>query len=55
MREGRDVYMVLLRKSEVRRPLGRPRCRRDYNIKANLQELGCGGMDLFVLAHDRNR
>jgi hypothetical protein len=26
-------------------PLGRPRCRWENNIKIDLQEVGCGGMD----------
>jgi hypothetical protein len=36
--------MVLVRKPKGKRPLGRPRVRREYNIKMGLQELGCEGM-----------
>jgi len=36
-------------------PLGRPRCRWEDNIKMDLQEVGCGGMDWIDLAHDRDR
>jgi len=35
--ERRDVYRVLARKAEGKRPLGRPRCRWVDNIKMNLQ------------------
>jgi hypothetical protein len=30
-------------------PLGRPRCRWEYNIKMSLQEIGWGSMDWIVL------
>jgi hypothetical protein len=54
MREGRGVYMVLIGKPEGRRPLGRPRPRREDNIKMDLQEVGgrCG--DWMELAQDRD-
>jgi hypothetical protein len=42
-------------KPEGKRPLGRPRCRWEDNIKAVLQEGGCGGMDWIELAQDRDR
>jgi hypothetical protein len=35
----------LVGKSEGMRPLGRPRCRWEDNIKMDLQEVGCGGRD----------
>jgi hypothetical protein len=41
MGESRGVYSVLVRKPEGRRPLGRPRHRRETNIKMDLQEVGC--------------
>jgi len=41
-------------KPEGKRPLGRPRCRWEDNIKMDLQEVGCGGMDWIELAQDRN-
>jgi len=41
-------------KSEGKRPLGRPRCRWEDNIKMNLQEVICGGMDWIDLAQDRD-
>jgi len=45
MGESRDVYSVPVRKPEGKRPLRRPRRRREDNIKTDLQEAGCGGMD----------
>ena len=44
MGEKRGVYRVLVGKPEGRRPLGRPRCRCVYNIRTDLQEVGCGYM-----------
>ena len=54
-RERRVLYRVLVGKPEGKRPLGRPRCRWEDNIKMNIQEVGCGGMDWIELAQDRNR
>ena len=42
MGEGKGVYRVLVGKSEGKRPLGRPRCRWEDNIKMDLQEVGGG-------------
>jgi len=42
-------------KPEGKRPLGRPQCRWVDNIKMDLQEVGCGGMDWIELAQDRGR
>jgi hypothetical protein len=36
------------------RPLGRPRCRWEDNIKMNLQKVGCRYMDWIELAQDRD-
>jgi hypothetical protein len=38
-----DRYWVLVGRPEGRRPLGRPRCRWEGNIKMDLQEVGYGG------------
>jgi hypothetical protein len=38
-----------------KRPLGKTRCRWEDNIKMDLQEVGCGGMDWIELAQDRDR
>jgi len=40
-------------KPEGKRPLGRPR-RRKENIKMDLQEMGCEGMDWIDAAPDRD-
>jgi hypothetical protein len=50
MGEGRDVYRGLVRKAEAKRPLGRPRCIWKDNIELDIQEVGCGDMDLIWLA-----
>jgi hypothetical protein len=49
MGEKRGVYRVLVGKPEGKRPLRRPRLRREDNIKMDLQEVGCGGMDWIEL------
>ena len=49
------VYRVLVGKPERKRPHGRPRHRWEDNIKMDFQEVGCGGMDWFELAQDRDR
>ena len=53
--ERRGVYRVLVGKREGKIPLGRPRLRWEDNIKMDLQEVGCGGMDWIELAQDRDR
>ena len=39
MGKRRSVYRFLVRKPDGKRPLGRPRCRWEDNIKMGLQEL----------------
>ena len=55
MEEGRNVYRVLVGKPEGRRPLGRPRRRWEDNIRMDLREVECGGVNLMKLAQDRDR
>ena len=45
MGERRGIYRILVGKPKGKIPLGRPRCRWEDNIKMDLQEVGCGGMD----------
>ena len=45
MMEKRGIYRVLVGKPEGKRPLGRHRGRWDDNIKVDIQEVGCGGLD----------
>jgi hypothetical protein len=53
--KSRGVYGILVEKPEGKKPLGTPTCRWEDNIKMNLHELGCGGMDLIDLTQDRDR
>ena len=55
MGEGKGVYRVLVGKTEGKGPLGRPRRRWEDDIKTDLQEMGCGGMEWIELAQDRDR
>jgi hypothetical protein len=48
--ERRGLFQVLVRKPEGKRPLGRDRPRWEDNIKVDLKEVGCGGMDWITLA-----
>ena len=49
---GRDAYRILMGKSEKMRPLGRPKCRWEDNIKINLQETKWELVDWIDLAED---
>jgi hypothetical protein len=44
------MYRVVVEKPEGKKPLGRPRCRSEDNIKIGLQEVGCGSTDWIGLA-----
>jgi len=52
--EGRGMYRVLVERPEGRRPLG-PRRTWEDNIKKDIQEVRCRGMDWIELAQDRDR
>jgi hypothetical protein len=53
MVEKRNVYRILIGEPEGKRPLGRPRYRLVDNIKMDLAEVGCGGVDWIGLSQDR--
>ena len=48
------MYTILVGKAEGKRPMGRLRRRWEDNIKMDLQEVGCRGMDWIELAQDRD-
>jgi hypothetical protein len=50
MWERRGANKVLVGKPEEKRPLGRPRCRREDNIKINSKEIILEGVDWIHLA-----
>jgi hypothetical protein len=53
--EKRNAYLIFVRKTEGKRPLGRPRCRWVDNIKIDLREIGWDGMDWSDLSQDSNQ
>jgi hypothetical protein len=53
MGKGRGVYRVLVERPEGKRPLGRPMCRWEDNIKMDLREIGIDGANWTWLAQDR--
>jgi hypothetical protein len=55
MGEERKVYKVLVRKTEGKRPLGRPRRRWEDGIRMDLRKIGLGGVDWIRLAQDRDQ
>jgi hypothetical protein len=55
MGEERNVYTALMGKPERKRPLGRPRRRRENGIRMDLREIDWGSMDWIQMAQDRDR
>jgi len=55
IRQRRGEYRVLMWKLAGKRPLGRLSRRWQDNIKMDLQEVECGGMDWIELAEDSDR
>jgi len=51
MGQKRGISEVLVEKPEGKRP----RCRWEDNIKMDLQEVGCGGMDWIEMVQDKDR
>jgi hypothetical protein len=50
---GRYVYRILVGRPKGRRPLGRPRCTWEDNIKNDLREIGIDGANWIQLAQNR--
>jgi hypothetical protein len=55
MGEMRNQYRRLVGKYEARRQLERPRRRWENNIRIDVTEIGCGGMDWTHLTQDRDQ
>jgi hypothetical protein len=53
--EKRTAYRLFVRKTEGKRPLGRPKYRWVDNIKTDLGEAGCGGVNWIGLTRDRDK
>ena len=53
--QGKVYTGFLGGKPEGRRPRVRPRSRWEHNIKRDLQEVGCWGMDCIELAQNRDK
>jgi hypothetical protein len=54
MGEMRNAYKLSVWKAKGKKLLGRPRRRRDDNIKMHLREIGLEGVDWINLARDRD-
>jgi hypothetical protein len=55
MGKERQVYKVLVGKPEGKRPLGRPRLRRQDVIRIDLREIGWGSVEWIQLIQERDR
>jgi hypothetical protein len=55
MGEEREVYKVLVKKLEGRRPLEKPRRRWEDEIRMHLGKTGWGSVEWIQLAQDRDR
>jgi hypothetical protein len=44
-REIRNIYRILVKEAEEKRPLRRPRCRWKDNIRMHLREISWEGVD----------
>ncbi|KAJ4432095.1 hypothetical protein ANN_20709 [Periplaneta americana] len=53
MGESRNTYRMLVGRPEGKRPLGRPRCRWEDNIKMDLREVGYDDREWINFAQDR--
>jgi hypothetical protein len=55
IRENRNACMILVRNSERKRLLGRPRHGWEHYFKMYLREVTLGNMDWVLLAQDRDQ
>jgi len=55
MGEMKNAYKILVRKPEGKRLLRRPRHRWEDNIRTDLKEIGCEGVDWLHVAQDRDQ
>jgi hypothetical protein len=55
MDKKRNACTILVGKSEGKKPLGSPRCMWEDNIKVNLREIRCNGMDWIDLVQNRDQ
>jgi hypothetical protein len=55
MGEMRNSYKRWVGKPEGKRPLGRPMCRWEDNMRIDLREIGWEGVDWVHLAQDRDQ
>ena len=54
MEEGRSAFKILTGKPTGRRPLGRPGCRWEDNIRKDLEEIGNSARNRVDPAQDRD-
>jgi hypothetical protein len=48
-----NAFKIVVGRPQGKRPLGRPKGRREDNIKMDIREIDCKGLDWFQLAQDR--
>ena len=54
MEKGRNAFTIFTDKPTGKRPLGRPRCRWEDNIRMVLEEIGINAGNLVVSTQDRD-
>jgi hypothetical protein len=55
MGENTNAYRLLVWSPEGRRPLGRPRCRWDDDIKIDLKEAACDGGEWIHMTQGKDK